>query len=97
MQIRNKNSEETFLVGIGVNTGSAILGSVGSENRMDYTVIGDSVNVAAGLEHIAKAGEIIIGEQTYRQAQRRFRIRRKGKLRVKNKTEPIICYEVLRN
>ena len=96
MKERAKQDKETFEIGIGINTGSTIVGNVGSENRMDYTVIGDTVNVAARLEQIAKGGEIIIGEQTYRQTQGRFHIQKKGKLRVKNKTEPVMCYEVLR-
>ncbi len=79
MKARAEQDEETFEVGIGINTGNAIVGNVGSENRMDYTVIGDTVNVAARLEQIAKGGEIIIGEQKYRQSQGRFRIQKKAK------------------
>ncbi|MBW2006334.1 MAG: adenylate/guanylate cyclase domain-containing protein [Deltaproteobacteria bacterium] len=94
MKVRAKQDKETFEIGIGINTGSAIVGNLGSENRMDYTAIGDSVNVAARLEQIAKGGEIIIGEQTYDQTQGRFHIQKKVKLRLKNKTEPVICYEV---
>jgi len=63
---------------------------------MDYTVIGDSVNAAAKLHQMAKGGEIIIGKQTYRQIQNRFRAKKKGEISVKNKTEPVICYDVLR-
>jgi class 3 adenylate cyclase/HAMP domain-containing protein len=96
MKTRAEQDKETFEIGIGINTGSAIVGNVGSENRMDYTVIGDTVNVAGRLQQIAKGGEIIIGEQTYDQTQGRFRIGKKGKLRIKNKTEPVMCYEVLR-
>lgn len=51
-------------VGIGINTGSAIVGFIGSESRLDYTAIGDTVNTAARLEHLAKAGQIIISEHT---------------------------------
>jgi adenylate cyclase len=96
MKVRTEQDKETFEVGIGINTGSAIVGNVGSDNRMDYTVIGDTVNVAARLEQIAKGGEIIIGEQTNDQTQGRFQIQEKGKLSVKNKTEPVICYNVIR-
>jgi adenylate cyclase len=51
-------------VGIGINTGSAIVGFIGSDARLDYTAIGDTVNTAARLEHLAKAGQIIISEHT---------------------------------
>jgi adenylate cyclase len=96
MKIRAKEDKDTFEIGIGINTGRAIVGNLGSENRMDYTAIGNSVNVAAKLQQIAKGGTIIIGEQTYRQSQGNFHIEKKGELRLKNKTEPVICYEVSR-
>jgi adenylate cyclase len=51
-------------VGIGINTGPAIVGFIGSETRLDYTAIGDTINTAARLEHLAKAGQIIISEHT---------------------------------
>ena len=72
------------------------MGNLGSENRMDYTAIGNSVNVAAKLQQIAKGGTIIIGEQTYLQSQGDFPIEKRVKLRLKNKTKPVICYEVSR-
>ena len=94
MKKRAKENKDTFEIGIGINTGIAIVGNLGSENRMDYTAIGNSVNVAARLQQIAKGGKIIIGEQTYDQTKGRFHIQEKVKLRLKNKTEPVICYEV---
>ena len=96
MKVKTEQDKETFEVGIGINTGSAIVGNVGSENRMDYTVIGDTVNVAARLEQIAKGGEILIGDKTYLQTKDQFPIRERGTIVVKNKTEPISCYWVTR-
>jgi adenylate cyclase len=54
----------TIGLGIGINTGPAIVGFIGSEMRLDYTAIGDTINTAARLEHMAKAGQIIISEHT---------------------------------
>jgi adenylate cyclase len=95
MKIRSENGKETFEIGIGINTGNAIIGSVGSENRMDYTVIGDCVNIASKLEQTAKGGEIIIGEETYSQIQNSFRVEKGKEVRVANKAEPIICYHIM--
>lgn len=56
--------EQSIAMGIGINTGSAIVGFVGSDTRLDYTAIGDTVNTAARLEHLAKPGQILISEHT---------------------------------
>ncbi|MFP4453676.1 MAG: adenylate/guanylate cyclase domain-containing protein [Desulfobacterales bacterium] len=95
MKRRRQQGLEYFDVGIGINTGSAIIGNVGSLNRMDYTVIGDCVNVAARLEEMAGGGEIIIGEQTYLANNGDFVFECRGEVYVKNKLEPVICYNVL--
>lgn len=96
MHLRHQQGKETFAIGIGINTGSAIVGNVGSRNRMDYTVIGDCVNVAGRLQQMAEGGEIIIGEETHRKAGDHFRTKKRGRLRLKNKAEPVLCYRVLR-
>ena len=96
MKERSKGNKETFEIGVGINTGNAIVGNVGSENRMDYTVVGDCVNVAARLQGIAKGGEIIIGEETFSQIHSDFSIKKKGEIHLKNKVKPVICHEVLR-
>ncbi|MDA8404906.1 MAG: adenylate/guanylate cyclase domain-containing protein [Desulfobacteraceae bacterium] len=96
MRKRLQANLEIFDVGIGINTGVAIIGNIGSANRMDYTVIGDCVNVAARLEQMAVGGEIIIGEQTFLENSGQFTIESRGEVYVKNKMEPVICYNVLR-
>jgi len=96
MKERKKFNQEFFEIGIGINTGNAIIGNIGPSNRLDYTVIGDCVNVAARLEEMAKGGEIIIGEQTFLQNSGYFDIDSRGEVYVKNKMEPVVCYNVLR-
>ncbi|HTO12447.1 MAG TPA: adenylate/guanylate cyclase domain-containing protein [Candidatus Binatia bacterium] len=82
-------------VGIGVNAGSAVAGSVGTEARMEYTVIGDSVNVAARLESYAKPGQILITEHTHGLVRDAIEARALGRLKVRGKEEELEVYEVL--
>jgi adenylate cyclase len=96
MALRSHRGKATFEIGIGINTGEAILGSVGSRNRIDYTVIGDCVNVAGRLQQLAKGQEIIIGERTFSKTDGRFRTKKRGSARLKNRAEPVKCYEVLK-
>ncbi len=95
MEKRRAQGRECFAAGIGVNTGLAIIGNIGSSNRMDYTVIGDCVNVAARLEQMAEGGEIIIGESTYQRNSGCFHFQSRGEVYVKNKNAPVVCYNVL--
>ncbi|MBW1693989.1 MAG: adenylate/guanylate cyclase domain-containing protein, partial [Deltaproteobacteria bacterium] len=95
IRVRRSQKKQTFEIGVGINTGPVVVGNVGSKNRMDYTIIGDSVNVAARLQQMAKGGEIIIGARTYRQVQGRFQVEKKGEISLKNKLKPVLCYTVL--
>ena len=84
-----------FQVGVGINTGEVVIGNVGSKNRMDYTVIGDAVNVAARFEQIAEGGMVVIGERTRMQCPSSLQVASKGGVRVRNRNEPVNCYEVI--
>lgn len=82
---------------IGINTGEMIIGNMGSDQRFDFTVMGDSVNLAARLEGAGKAYGvgIIISEETYRQAAEQVEVRELDLLRVKGKARPVRIYELL--
>ncbi|OIO68466.1 MAG: hypothetical protein AUJ57_10055 [Zetaproteobacteria bacterium CG1_02_53_45] len=86
-----------FEVGIGVNTGEVVMGNVGSRNRMDYTVIGDTVNVAARLEQMAEGQCIVVGELTYSRCQSMIPMQPKGEVKVKNRGAAVKCYQVVRS
>jgi class 3 adenylate cyclase len=77
---------------VGVNSGAVFAGYIGSRN--EYTVIGDTVNVAARLEQIAKPGSVVIGENTFRMVRANFRVRRMEPTLVKGKAEPVQPYMI---
>ena len=86
------NGAASLGLGIGVNTGEAIVGSIGSTQRLDYTAIGDVVNVAARLEGIAEAGQILLSETTYALLSRPERAAPLGERQLKGKRRPVSVF-----
>jgi adenylate cyclase len=84
-------------ISIGINSGEMVSGNIGSASlrRLDYTVIGDAVNVAQRLQTIAKAGQIIITEEVYLKTTESFKCVPNGEFTLKNKAKPVNTYEVM--
>ncbi len=81
-------------VGVGVHTGPVVVGNIGSDRRTDFTAIGDSVNVAARLEKLARAGEILVSEAVQRRVRGSHRLRFEGERQLSGRQEPVHVYSV---
>jgi adenylate cyclase len=95
--INEELREEGFAeigVGMGLHTGEATVGYIGSERRSEYTAIGDTVNTASRLESNAKGGQILISDATARAAHSRYQLKSLDPITVKNRAQPVPLFEV---
>jgi adenylate cyclase len=85
----------TLSIRIGINSGDAVAGEIGSINKKEYTVLGDTVNTASRLESsVAKPGMIVIGENTYEATKDLFELTSLGKATLKGKQKEVAVYSV---
>jgi adenylate cyclase len=89
----------SFKIGVGLNSGDAIVGNMGSNKRFDYTAMGDNVNLASRLEGLNKiyGTNIIISENTHKIIKDKFETRKLDVVKVKGKKKPILIYELISN
>ena len=80
--------------GIGLNSGPAVVGNIGSHERLDYTAIGDTVNLAARLESNAKPGQILVSKETYERIKEKFKVTPLEAIKVKGKEQLVEIYQV---
>ncbi len=85
----------TLAVGMGINTGEVVMGNLGASSRMNYTVVGDAVNLAARLYNIATGGEIIISQSTYEACGAPANVEALDPVSVRGKSQPVTIYRVL--
>jgi adenylate cyclase len=81
-------------VGMGLHTGEAIIGYIGSDRRSEYTAIGDTVNTSSRLESNARGGEILISDATAKAAHSRYKLTAREPIMVKNRQQPVNLWEV---
>jgi class 3 adenylate cyclase/CheY-like chemotaxis protein len=89
-------SRSKIEIGIGINFGECILGNIGFKNKMDYTIIGDTVNLASRIENLTKLYRhpLIVSEYVYDEAKDKFLFRKIDNVRVKGKKKPVGIYAV---
>lgn len=86
---------KNFITGIGIGGGEVIVGNVGSPQHMDYTAIGDKVNIASRLQAMAKGEQILVSRKIFEATENCFEFKEVGLVKVKGKKEPIEVFEVI--
>jgi class 3 adenylate cyclase len=86
---------QNFITGIGISSGEVVVGNVGSPQHMDYTAIGDKVNIASRLQSIAKGEQILVSRSIYDVTKHLFEFKEIGSVKLKGKKEAIEVFEVV--
>ena len=93
-QIRERYGID-FDVRVGINTGLVVVGAVGSDLRMEYSALGDAINLAARMEQTAEPGTVQVAHDTYKLVKNLFEFKALGSIEIKGKSEPVLAYQAL--
>ena len=93
--VRTKRKEKPVLVGAGINKGYVVSGNIGSRDMMDYTVIGDTVNLGSRLCSAAGPGEIIVSKEVTKDHEKKFKFEELKPIQVKGKKDKINIFKVI--
>jgi class 3 adenylate cyclase len=88
-------AEKPFHLRVGINTGYVTVGNFGSEDRMEYTIIGNSVNMTARLQSHSEVDGILLGHETYSLVKEDVAVEKQAPIKAKGFAEPVRCYKVL--
>ena len=94
-KIKDGDKLPQILLRIGINTGPVVVGTVGNDLRVQFTAVGDTINMASRVENMAEPGTTYVTEKTFKLTEGLFRFEALGKKEVKGKNEPINIYRVI--
>lgn len=97
LEARYRNADRHIDVGIGINSGIVVAGYVSTKERVELTVLGDTVNVAAVLESMARPNRILVGPTTHAAIGKSFRSKPLGPVTIKQRNQPVEVHEILRD